>query len=154
MQARCLFLFAVVLGSGAGAAPAGDPLHASACREAVQALELQEAAAQASVPSASWQAARQRVARVCLASREDPPPLQRPAQPPLAVPPVSYPPPVPPAVPTPIAPPVAVPAPPPRIVRCDAAGCSLSDGSRLPRVGGGAGVPGLCTVQGTVAVCR
>jgi len=152
----CVFALATVLVFPAAAAPEGDPLHAGACREAVQALEVQEAALpSASAASAALQTARQRVAHVCLGSRNDPPQLTRPAQPPLALPPVASPPPALPAVPTPIPPPpVAAPAPPPRIVRCDVAGCTLSDGSRLPRVGGGSGAAGLCTVQGTVAVCR
>src|SRR3982751_6437004 len=99
-----LALVGAVAQSRAGGAPAPlDPLQAPECRQALAALQEQEAAA-ASTPTPRapaperrgaraadprLEASRQRAARACLASRADPPPAPgRFAQPPMAVPPV------------------------------------------------------------------
>lgn len=151
------------------AAREGDPLQAPECRQALAALQEQEAAA-ASTPVANARpqaseagaldpkldAARRRAARSCLRSRADPPVAGRLAQPPIAVPPVAaVRPPLPPAS-SAVAPPARVPGPPPlvSITSCDAGGCWASDGSRLNRVGPTLwGSHGACTVQGSVVQC-
>jgi hypothetical protein len=150
--------------SGASLAP-NDPLQAPECREAIDALGTEEAAA-ASAPAAATgtqavdpklTAARKRAAQVCLATRTDPPPaVGRLAQPPLAVPPVvDGRPPI--ASPAPAAAsPARVPTAPPivSITSCDAAGCWTSEGRRLNRVGPTLwGGRGACTVQGTLVRC-
>ena len=166
MPTRLPVLVLVLLGtaalraSGASREP-NDPLQAPQCREAIDALGTQEAAA-ASAPGTravdpKLMAARKRAAQVCPATRAElPPAVSRLAQPPLAVAPVidSRPPIASPA-PT-AASPARVPTAPPlvSITSCDAAGCWTSDGRRLNRVG-----PtlwsgrGACTVQGTVVRC-
>jgi hypothetical protein len=170
MPTRLPVLVLVLLGmvalraSGASLEP-NDPLQAPECREAIDALGSKEAAA-ASAPAAATgthavdpklMAARKRAAQVCLAARADPPPaVGRLAQPPLAVPPViDRRPPIAPPAPT-AASPTRVPTAPPlvSITSCDAAGCWMSDGTRLNRVGPTLwGRRGACTVQGTVVRC-
>jgi len=172
-MSRAALLFALVLASAAAQAQAargeGDPLQAPECRQALAALQEQEAAA-ASAPGANVRpqrgevraidprldAARRRAARSCLASRADPPVAGRLAQPPIPVPPIAA---VRPPLPS-TAPGVALPARPPgpaplvSITSCDAAGCWASDGSRLNRVGPTLwGSHGACSVQGSVVQC-
>jgi hypothetical protein len=142
-----------------------DPLEAPACREAMEAVRAQEAAASAareadgarrSATLAELKAARQKAAHACLRSREDrPPPPGRRAQPPVSAPPSPLPP-----APGVTAPPL--PATAPRqaaplvsITSCDQAGCWASDGSRLQRAGPNVlvGPRGMCTTSGSVLLC-
>ena len=100
---RFLFAWAVAFGEGAFAAQKGNPLHSADCRQALGALQAQEAAAMASPQSGRpveegcerhtarvrLKTTRRRAASVCFGSRADaPPPAQRFAQPPVAVAPV------------------------------------------------------------------
>jgi hypothetical protein len=142
-----------------------DPLETPACREALDAVRAQEAAASAareadaqrrSAALAQLKAARQKAAQTCLRSRADrAPPQGRMAQPPVSVPPSALPPPAPRVTATPpsAAPPPAAPLL--SITSCDQAGCWASDGSRLQRAGPNAllGPRGICTTSGTVLVC-
>jgi hypothetical protein len=154
--------------AGAAAAPVADPLHSPACRQALDALQVEESAASASgvgnqrvqVDAASTArilARRKFAAGTCLGAWMDAPPqASRGDQPPIHVAPVSRPgvrpPPV--AAGTPAAVSPAIPAPRPFIVSCDAGGCTTSDGARLPRVGGQLlGPGGLCTAQTPGQTC-
>lgn len=162
-----LLLVCAVAAHARPAVGAGDPLQAPECRQALAALQEQEAAAapvanvrpparEARALDPKLDAARRRAARSCLASRADPPVAGRLAQPPIAVPPVgSVRPPLPPASPG-VALPARLPGPPPlvSITSCDAGGCWASDGSRLNRVGPTLwGSHGACSVQGSVVQC-
>jgi hypothetical protein len=158
-------------GSAVSGAASGDPLQAPECQQALAALRDEEAAA-ASGPSAArggrrdahavapgLDAARRRAAHSCLASRADPPPFGRLAQPPVAVPPVTGIRPPLPALP-PASSAVAIPTRPPSpqpltsITACDASGCWASDGTRLNRVGPTLWGPhGACSVFGAVVRC-
>ena len=170
-RAALPFALALACGAAAQAQPArgeGDPLQAPECRQALAALQEQEAAA-ASAPVANVRprrdavraidprldAARRRAARSCLASRADPPVAGRLAQVPIPVPPIA-------AVRPPLPQAAAGAALPQRpsapplvsITSCDAAGCWASDGSRLNRVGPTLwGSHGACSVQGSVVQC-
>ncbi len=161
------------LAAGAVAAQGGDPLQSAECRQALDALQSREAAAEAEphasarfeadgfrrVPDAKLAAARRSAALACLASHADDasshlPPETMPgrlAQPPIAVSPVGV------APPRLASPRSIEPRPPPRpqfIVSCDAFGCWADDGSRLNRFGPNLSGPrGLCTVQGSVLSC-
>jgi hypothetical protein len=185
----------VVLGLAAGAASAqsrgpafepvapvrasGDPLQSAPCRQALDQLQAQEAAAPMGASpggsaagadrahvAAPLQAARRRAAAACLASRADPPRPQRLAEPPIAVsrvglPPLADEPPgalrAPSRSPAPIALPGAPMRPPERpltVLGCDAGGCWANDGSRLNRVGPMlSGPQGICTLQGSQLLC-
>jgi hypothetical protein len=153
-------------GANAGAAASGDPLQAPECRQALAELQAEETAAASAPPARSERAARaiaprleasrRSVARLCLASRADPPAPGRLAQPPVVVAPVDgVRPPLPAASANVAIPPRAPTAPPLlSITSCDAAGCWASDGSRLHRVGPTLWGPrGACSVQGTVVHC-
>lgn len=161
---RCRFVLALLatLTAGAGMAQGGDPLDSAACRQALDALRVQEDQARVSAAdrdrretAARLEPLRRAAARACLGARGDPPALpQRLAQPPVDVPRV----PLPRAtVPAPAAPPAPVarpPAPPVVVTTCDAAGCWASDGSRLQRFGTNLmGPRGVCSVQGVVLSC-
>jgi hypothetical protein len=167
---RALLVLAIALvGSAAGAnarAADGDPLQAPECRRALTELQSQETAAASAPPAGSergaraidpkLEAARRRVARLCLASRADPPPRGRLAQPPVVVAPVDGIRPPLPAASASVAIPARAPTAPPllSITSCDAAGCWASDGSRLNRVGPTLWGPrGACSVQGSVVHC-
>jgi hypothetical protein len=103
---------------------------------------------------ADFEASRRRAAQACLASRADPPPPQRFAQPPMAVSPIAV---VPPRAlpPLPVVPPPPRSADPPRfIVSCDPGGCWANDGSHLNRMGPNLwGSRGICSVQGALLQC-
>ena len=157
--------FALLLGAGV-AHSQDDPLETPACRDALDAVRAQEAAASAAREADAarrgaalkgLEAARQKAAHACLRSRADrPPPQGRLAQPPLSVPPSALPPPAPRVTATPApaaAPPQAAPLV--SITSCDAAGCWASDGSRLQRAGPNAllGPRGMCTTSGSVLLC-
>jgi hypothetical protein len=143
-----------------------DPLDTPACREALDAVRVQEAAASAardtdgprrSAALAQLEAARQKAAHACLGSRADrPPPQGRLAQPPVSVPPSGLSPAAPHvgATPAPTGAPRQV-APLVSITSCDPAGCWASDGSRLQRAGPNAllGPRGMCTTSGAVLLC-
>ena len=157
---------AATAASGAAALPR-DPLHAPDCRNALAALEAQEAAADAewraraasgthdaAAPSAELQAARRLAARNCLANGADPPPPARSIQAPIVVAPVASPR----RVPAPVAHlPTPAPAPAERsyaVTECDPGGCWANDGSRLNRVGPNLwGAHGICTLHGTLLQC-
>lgn len=158
---RCRFVLVplAALIAGAGLAQGGDPLDSAACRQALDALRVQEDQARAGAAgrdrretAARLEPLRRAAARACLGARGDPPsPPRRLAQPPIDVPRV----PLPRAtVPAPAAPPAPVarpPAPPVVVTTCDAAGCWASDGSRLQRFGTNLmGPRGVCSVQGVV----
>ncbi|HEY2188207.1 MAG TPA: hypothetical protein VGH48_06565 [Caldimonas sp.] len=155
--------------TAASAAASDDPLQAPECQQALAALRDEEVAA-ASAPAAAradWRdvhavapgldAARRRAAHGCLASRTDPPPSSRFAQPPVVVPPVAVVrQPLPMSPPAPVAIPTRPPSPPPltSITACDASGCWASDGTRLNRVGPTLWGPrGACSVFGAVVHC-
>lgn len=147
-------------------AAAANPLESRECRAAVARLDALEAApapaagGSAPAPSDALRAARQAVARDCLARQADPPtPPRTQVQPPLALPGT---PPLPPQV----GPAAGHVRPPPEtrppvqrqmplgIVACDATGCFTSDGRRLQRAGPQLlGPTGLCNDQGGVLVC-
>ncbi|MED5622368.1 hypothetical protein [Ideonella sp. BN130291] len=168
---RHLLIAALVLASPVWAAetpPPADPLHTVECRDALNALQVEEERATASAASAPRQPprpgsavdkARHRAARACLRSQADPPPAGRMAQPAVSVPSTSLPsaalPPMPrPAVPATPAPPVAMPPPPTVVTHCDAGGCWASDGSRVNRIGSTVvGPRGACTPMGATLVC-
>jgi hypothetical protein len=156
----------LVLGASAVSGQEGDPLASPACRNALSALSVREAAALAA-PTASAasehrsavraiQAARERAARACLGAADGAIAPQRAIQAPISVPPVGT---VTATVPrrTATTPDVTLPprAEPPRLVTtCDAVGCWASDGSYLLRSGPNLVSPrGLCSVQGSVVVC-
>lgn len=155
----------------------GDPLQSAECQQALESLQVREAAVIAAAhaapemppAAAALQAARRQAARDCLAARADPPTprssapplaLQRFAQPPLAVPPVRASSGALPAAPLPLPLPLPPPAAPGRaerptfVMSCDVVGCWANDGSRLDRVGPNLWGPrGACTVQGTLLQC-
>jgi hypothetical protein len=158
-------------------------MRSDACRHALQALQAREAALARPQPTApasappqptaaasappdakprlvgdrTWQTLRARAAQACLGGAPDAPrPLPRSGLPPIAVPPVA-------AEPTPLRLPSARPAPAieprrptPMVNSCDAGGCWMSDGSRMPQVGKNPLVdPKVrCTVQGAFVLCQ
>ena len=152
----------VALGCAAASAqPRGGPQSVE-CRQALDALELQEARA-ASAPHRrealkQLDASRRQAARTCLGGSGDaPPPSAHFTQPlrgvpaptpmrPAATPAIRLPPPV------PLSPP---PDPPPTIVTgCDATGCWTNNGTRLQRLGPALmGPRGLCTGAGPIVQC-
>lgn len=172
-----LFALTVALAGGAAAAQAvdpprspDDPLQSADCRQALESLQVQEAAALASpwangpsdgrgqrAPDARLQASRRNAAAACLASRDDPPPApQHLAQPPIVVAPITVArPTAPPALRIEPMTPLPKPVDRPRFtMSCDAAGCWADDGSRLNRVGPNLwGSRGVCTVVGTLLQC-
>lgn len=143
-----------------------DRARSAACRQALDALQAQEAvAAAASSPPGNprQRAARARMsalqreaAAACLGGgrveRRSPPAGAR-VSPPVSVAPVTV---VPlPAPPQggPPAPSLAMP-PPLTVTACDAAGCLASDGTRLQWAGPNLlGPRGMCTVQGSLLQC-
>jgi hypothetical protein len=163
----CFMTLALV--AVAGAAADADPLKSTACTQALDALQAQEAALSAAARHkgagegaersmlATLETLQRQAAHACLGSRLDaPPPVQRAAQPPVVLAP---------APPSPAAwavlPPAASAVPPPiripplqTITACDPTGCWANDGTRLQRMGPALfGPPGLCTVQGAVLHC-
>jgi hypothetical protein len=166
-----LFLaaFATALACQGAFAQQDDRVHSAACRQALDALQAQEAAvAAASAPQGSPQprAARTRLlalqreaATACLggsrAKRRSPPTgATQLLQQPVSVPPVSAEPA--PALPQAVQPAVTLPAPAPplTVTACDAAGCLASDGTRLQWVGPNLlGPRGMCSVQGATLQC-
>jgi len=167
---RCVFAVITALACGAGVAQESDRLKSADCRQALDALQAQEASALV-VPEEGQQAQaasrgevlkrleplRRHAARACLGGRgHPPPPAQRFAQPGVTVPPVVI---RPLALPPPltVAPTLSLPTqvkPPLTVTTCDATGCWASDGSRLQRLGPNLlGPRGLCTVQGMVLSC-
>jgi hypothetical protein len=159
----------VALAASAAVAQEGNRLQSADCRNALDALQTQEAAAAASPRSSSQiegregrsvpaglKAVRHRAAIACLGGRADSPaPAGRLAQPPISVAPITYAPAAPP--PRPAGPALALPKkvePPTVVTACDSAGCWASDGSRLQRVGPNLlGPRGLCSVQGALLHC-
>jgi hypothetical protein len=167
---RCLCTLTLALAGCAVAAQEGNLLQSADCRNALDALQMQETAVAASRPSlsqsqgreplpvhAGLEKAQRHAARACLGGRADaPPPSGRLAQPPISVAPVTLPPVPPPRLPS--AGPVVTPPykvePPTRVTACDSTGCWASDGSRLQRVGPNLlGPRGLCIVQGPLVHC-
>ncbi|WP_140632097.1 hypothetical protein [Methylibium rhizosphaerae] len=163
----CLAAAAVAIACQAAFAQPDDRAHSAACRQALEALQAQEAAAAAaSSPQGNprQQAARKRLpalqreaATACLgggrAERRSPPAGAR-VSPPVSVAPVTVMPP--PALPQggPPAPALTMPAPPLTVTACDAAGCLASDGTRLQWAGPNLlGPRGMCTVQGSLLQC-
>ena len=157
---------AALAATAGDAAATADPLRSPACIRALDALQLQEAAAAPSGPASGrahppgpkLAAARRDAAAACLRSRDDPQAIRRPyVQPPIEVQPQQ------PATrpPRPLALPRASTPPPVRhidrprfITTCDAIGCWADDGSRLDRVGPDLRGPrGPCTLQGTLLTC-
>jgi hypothetical protein len=167
---RCLLALIAALAASTGAAQEGDRLKSPDCRQALDALQAQEAKL-AAMPQAGPQGLRDReavaqlktlrrqAARACLGGRGETPPLpQHIDQRPVIVPPVNNNAPAPPAPPQRPAPPaVSMPKPaaPPTVVTiCDANGCWASDGSRLDRMGSNlVGPRGVCSLQGVVLQC-
>lgn len=160
---RAAALGALIAATGAAGAAAddGDPLHSTACKEALERLNTAEAAAaSAATPGGNaLEPLRRRAAQACLADRADAPPPQpgRLGQPPVAVPPIAVP-------PAPRAPRISAAPPPlpvPRqpeiptvVTSCDATGCWANDGSRLQRSGNNLlGPRGICTTQGALLHC-
>lgn len=144
----------------------GDALHATACRQALAALQEREAAADVSAAEPAHQAtlaqlkaARDHAARTCLQSRTDRPALPgRLAQPPMGAvpPPLATLPQLAPLPPPPAGisvPPLRI-APPVSITACDALGCWASDGTRLQRAGPNLlGPHGFCSAPAGVLHC-
>jgi len=163
----CFMTLALV--ATAGAAQDADPLQATACIRALDALQAHEAATIAAARHkgagervertmpAKLEMLRRQAARDCLGSRLDAPqPVQRSAQPPVTVAPAAPPPAtwaVMPPVPAAVPPPIRIP-PLQTLTACDPMGCWASDGTRLQRFGSTLyGTHGLCTVQGAVLSC-
>jgi hypothetical protein len=162
--------FMLTLAAGAALAQDGDALKTPECRQAVEALQQQEAAVEAAREADGRpdgersREARQRlkplqerVARACLRAGPDrPPPAGRRAQPPMAAPPSG-------AAPAPRlpAPRSAAPTPLPRlqmpstVMSCDATGCWTSDGIRLQKIGPNQllGPRGFCNPVGGTVTC-
>lgn len=154
---------------GNAAARPDDPLHSADCEAAMASLQAAERDApkigRGEAPPPALQAARRRVARVCLGSRLDP---DRPPQAPQWVAPITVPPAsggrslpdaaaaarLPPR-PEPVAPLPPANRPPPTISGCDALGCWASDGTRLNNAGPNllVGPRGTCFANGTSLVC-
>lgn len=171
-MSRWLLALTAVLCVNLAVAQDNDRLDSPACRQALTALQAQEAQALAASQVASAPAVRDRsaaltnlkdmrmrAARTCLGASANAPAPARMAQPPISVPPVGGV-----AMPRPLqtptvprSPSVAVPRNPetPRSVSgCDAVGCWAGDGSYLLRSGPNLVSPrGLCTLQGTTLVC-
>lgn len=162
----------LVAAVAAPAFAADTDMRSAACSDALQALRAREStlAGGASAPMArpdakpaaardrTWQALRARAAQLCLGGEPDAPrPPPQSARPPIAVPPVTLEPasrplPAPRAAPTS---PVEVRRPTPTVNSCDAGGCSMSDGTRLPQVGKNPIDPKVrCTVQGAFVLCQ
>lgn len=167
---RCLLALAVGLSGNAAVAQAVDTLGSADCRQALESMQKQEAAAVAArqaegqsdgayqrAPDAKLEALRRQAARACLGGRADSPPApQRFAQPPIVVPPIAVArPALPPALPAgPAGPSLKQAAPPTVVIGCDPVACWTSDGSRLNRAGPNLlGPRGLCSVQGTLLHC-
>jgi hypothetical protein len=161
----CLAAAAVAIACQAAFAQPDDRAHSAACRQALEALQAQEAVAvAASSPQGNprQQAARKRLpalqreaATACLgggrAERRSPPAGAR-VSPPVSVAPVTVMPP--PALPQGGPPALAPPPPPLTVTACDAAGCLASDGTRLQWAGPNLlGPRGMCTVQGSLLQC-
>lgn len=153
---RCV-VTAVAAACAATALAVDDPLRSAECRQALDALDAQERMLEGTTQDglATWRSARRRAAASCL-GREDAPPPQHVAQPPVRVAPVVVPP-MPPR-PTPAAPMPPVPAPVPNaptsVTSCDPTGCWAADGTRLQRNGPDlVGPRGLCTLAGNVLRC-
>jgi hypothetical protein len=162
----------LVLAATAARADEAD-MRSDACRDALHALQAREAALARPPPAApasappdakprlvgdrTWQTLRGRAAQACLGGAPDAPrPLPRSALPPIAVPPVAV-------EPTPLRVPSTPPStaieprrPTPLVNSCDAGGCWMSDGSRMPQVGKNPLVdPKVrCAVQGAFVVCQ
>lgn len=165
-MARSFIVLAAALAAGAALAQAVDPLDSAACRRALAALQSQEDATAASnragampdppVPAPALLNARRDAARACLGSTADATPRQRYGTPALSVPPVAVAPlaasqAMPPA---PVLPPPRPKTPTRHVIACDSDGCSLSDGSRLPRIGLDLlGPRGRCTLHGAELRC-
>jgi hypothetical protein len=168
---RYLFAASMALCGSAVVAQANDNLESTECRQALEALQAQEAAVVAArrapgqsdghyqrAPDSRLEKLRRRAALACLGGRVDlPVPASRFAQPPIVVAPIAVARPVPPP-PLPIGPagPLLKPAAPtPMVVTsCDPLGCWANDGSRLIRVGPDLlGPRGFCSVQGTLVHC-
>jgi hypothetical protein len=167
---RCLFVMIVALCGSAAVAQAVDTLQSNDCQQALEALRAQEAAVVAArraggqsdaryqrSPDPKLEELRRHAAHACLGGRADsPPPSQRFAQPPIAVPPIAVArPALPPARPTePVGLSPKQAQPPTFITACDPLGCWANDGSRLIRVGPDLlGPRGFCSVQGTLLHC-
>ena len=166
-----LCFMTLALGATVGSAQDADPLHSTACVQALDALQAQEAALAAAARQnegagervepamrSALQTLRRRAARDCLGSQLDAPP---PVQQRLLQPPVSGASAAPPPATWHVTPPAAAAAPPPiripplrTITACDPMGCWANDGTRLQRIGSTLYGPlGLCTVQGAVLSC-
>src|SRR5512138_3236129 len=171
MRRRCLAALPLLALTAATVCADESDMRSDACRDALQAVQAREAAlarpaspAAASQPDAkprlagdrTWQALRTRAAQACLGGAPDAPrPLPRSALPPIAVPPVAAEPTLP-RTPSPTPPVVIEPRrPTPMVNSCDAGGCWMSDGSRMPQVGKNPLDPKVrCAVQGAFVLCQ
>jgi hypothetical protein len=163
-MARVLvFSLSIAVAVLAFAAPASTLLAQPACRHAIDALDAREAAALDSTDRdtarAQIEALRRQAALACLGGSDLAPsaPLRTRAAAPLAVPSAAAPPPGrevrPSAMPVPRGEPQTS-RPPLTLTACDAAGCWVSDGTRLQRAGALLlGPHGLCRVSGPFVQC-
>lgn len=171
--AMLLYASAAAPADGPGQTGLG-PLQSAECRQALEVLQAQEAAAASAarsahltsegrgrgVPDKNLQSAQRSAAAACLAGGADGVALpERSAQPPVApAPPSMLRPVVPAAVALPqFAVPRLAPSVPPRpaaILSCDAVGCWANDGARLNRLGPNLwGPQGPCTLVGALLQC-
>jgi hypothetical protein len=167
---RALLIALAACAASATAAPSTDPLHSTACVNAMSAVRDAENAVVASIEQSKGSSAtdnpsfskladiKRDAARTCLGGRGSISRAPRHVgQKPISVAPiaVSESPSGPRLPPHPAAPlpPVSVP-PLKTVVSCDAVGCWVSDGTRLQKFGGGLfGPTGFCSVQGAVLTC-
>ncbi|MBI3367273.1 MAG: hypothetical protein HY021_02120 [Burkholderiales bacterium] len=171
MRARPLIV--VVFGLLGRLAVAQAAPEAADCKQALDALEAQEAAMAReqtpadTSPQGRQQAAQSRLApfrdqaiKTCLGGRPmTAPPSQHLVRAPISVPSLTLT--LPPARPMtspstglPSATPLRPPSPPVVVTHCDVAGCWASDGTHLQRAGGSLiGPRGICTTVGTVLNC-
>ena len=173
MRRRSLAILPLLAWAVAAARADEADMRSDACRDALQALQAREAALarpQAASPESAppdakprlvgdrtWHTLRARAAQACLGGAPDAPrPLPRSALPPIAVPPVAIEP-TPLRAPSPTPPPaIELRRPTPTVNGCDAGGCWMSDGSRMPQVGKNPLVdPKVrCNVQGAFVLCQ
>lgn len=164
MALRAITILSIALAATVWARAADDPVHSSACEQALQRMHDEEQRILGSGRRGATPAlhqAQSQVAQHCLHERDlaQPRPLrERFATPPIEVPSIAMPrPPVPQPSPALSAPAPTVPAPPAlvTVTSCDATGCWTSNGTYLNRVGGAlAGPSGVCTATASVLSCH
>jgi len=178
MRHRSLAILPLLALAAAVACADESDMRSDACRDALRALQAREAALAGGAASAptrptppptaqpdarprlvgdrTWQTLRARAAQACLGGAPDAPrPLPRSALPPIAVPPVAVEPAPTRALPSPPPPAIELRRPSPTVSSCDAGGCWMSDGSRMPQVGKNPVDPKVrCAVQGAFVLCQ